>query len=143
MDLLRAIWRILSGISKVITVLVPLLFVGIFVVALSVSLSETVPEPLPERAGLLIAPQGRLVENKTPLEPVDALFASELAGETLLSSLIEAIDEAANDTRITSIVIDLADLSGPSTSQSMEIIEAIERFSETGKPVVAVGDYFS
>lgn len=143
MDLLRAIWRILSGISKVITVLVPLLFVGIFVAALSVSLSETVPEPLPERAGLLIAPQGRLVENKTPLEPVDALFASELAGETLLSSLIEAIDEAANDTRITSIVIDLEDLSGPSTSQSMEIIEAIERFSETGKPVVAVGDYFS
>lgn len=143
MDLLRAIWRILSGISKVITVLVPLLFVGVFFVALSVSLSETVPEPLPERAGLLIAPKGRLVENKTPLEPVDALFASELFGEVLLSSLIQAIDEAANDPRITSLVIDLEDLAGPSTSQSMEIIEAMERFSEAGKPMVAVGDYFS
>lgn len=143
MDLLRAIWRILSGISKVITVLVPLLFVGVFFVALSVSLSETVPEPLPERAGLLIAPKGRLVENKTPLEPVDALFASELSGEVLLSSLIQAIDEAANDPRITSLVIDLEDLAGPSTSQSMEIIEAMERFSEAGKPMVAVGDYFS
>jgi hypothetical protein len=30
MDLLRAIWRILAGISRVITVLVPLLFVVIF-----------------------------------------------------------------------------------------------------------------
>jgi protease-4 len=92
---------------------------------------------------LLIAPKGRLVESRTPLEPVDALFASELAGEVLLSSLIEAIDEAAADSRITSIVLDLEDLAGPSTSQSMEIIQAIERFSASGKPIVAVGDYFS
>ena len=143
MDLLKAVWRILSGISKAITVLVPLLFLGIFLVAFSISLSETVPEPLPERAGLLIAPKGRLVESRTPLEPVDALFASDLAGEVLLSSLIEAIDEAAADSRITSIVLDLEDLAGPSTSQSMEIIQAIERFSASGKPIVAVGDYFS
>lgn len=34
MDLLKAIWRILSGISKAITVLVPLVFVGVFLVAL-------------------------------------------------------------------------------------------------------------
>lgn len=143
MDLLKAVWRILSGISKAITVLVPLLFLGVFITAFSISLSETVPEPLPERAGLLIAPKGRLVESRTPLEPVDALFASELAGEVLLSSLIEAIDEAAADSRITSIVMDLEDLAGPSTSQSMEIIQAIERFSASGKPIVAVGDYFS
>lgn len=143
MDLLKAIWRILSGISKVITVLVPLFFLGIFVVAFSISLSETVPEPLPERAGLLIAPQGRLVENRTPLEPVDALFANDIGGESLLSSLIEAIDAAAQDNRITSLVLDLEDLAGPSTSQSMEIIEAIERFSASGKPIVAVGDYYS
>lgn len=143
MDLLKAIWRILSGISKVITVLVPLFFLGIFVVVFSISLSETVPEPLPERAGLLIAPQGRLVENRTPLEPVDALFANDIGGESLLSSLIEAIDAAAQDNRITSLVLDLEDLAGPSTSQSMEIIEAIERFSASGKPIVAVGDYYS
>lgn len=143
MDLLKAIWRILSGISKVITVLVPLLFLGVFVVVLSISLSETVPEPLPERAGLLFAPQGQLVENRTPLEPIDALFANEIGGESLLSSHIEAIDAAAQDNRITSLVLDLEDLAGPSTSQSMEIIEAIERFSASGKPIVAVGDYYS
>ena len=57
--------------------------------------------------------------------------------------MIEAIDEAAADSRITSIVLDLEDLAGPSTGQSMEIIQAIERFSASGKPIVAVGDYFS
>ena len=143
MDLLRAIWRILAGISKAITVLVPLLFVVIFFVALSVSVSENAPKPLPESAGLLIAPVGRLVEDRTPLEPFDALFADELAAETLLSTVIEGINAAADDDRITSIVLDLEDLAGPSTSQSMEIIEALDRFSETGKPVVAIGDYFT
>ena len=143
MDLLRAIWRILAGISKVITVLVPLLFVVIFVAALSISVSENVPKPLPESAGLLIAPTGRLVEDRTPLEPLDALFADQLAGETLLSTVIEGIDAAADDDRITSIVLDLENLAGPSTSQAMEIIEALDRFSETGKPIVAIGDYFT
>ncbi|MEC7993912.1 MAG: signal peptide peptidase SppA, partial [Pseudomonadota bacterium] len=143
MDLLRAIWRILAGISKVITVLVPLLFVVIFFVALSVSVSENAPKPLPESAGLLIAPTGRLVEDRTPLEPLDALFADELSAETLLSTVIEGIDAAADDDRITSIVLDLENLAGPSTSQSMEIIETLDRFSETGKPIVAIGDYFT
>ena len=103
MDLLRAIWRILAGISKVITVLVPLLFVVIFLAALSVSVSENTPKPLPESAGLLIAPTGRLVEDRTPLEPLDALFAGELAGETLLSTVIEGIDAAADDDRINTL----------------------------------------
>jgi len=143
MDLLRAVWRILAGISKVIMVLVPLLFVVMFFAGLSLSVSENTPKPLPESAGLLIAPTGRLVEDRTPLDPLDALFADDLIAETLLSTVIESIDAAADDDRITSIVLDLENLAGPSTSQSMEIIEALDRFSETGKPIVAIGDYFT
>jgi len=143
MDLLRAVWRILAGISKVIMVLVPLLFVVMFFAGLSLSVSENTPKPLPESAGLLIAPTGRLVEDRTPLDPLDALFTDDLIAETLLSTVIESIDAAADDDRITSIVLDLENLAGPSTSQSMEIIEALDRFSETGKPIVAIGDYFT
>ena len=110
MDLLRAIWRILTGISKVITVLLPLMFVAIFFVALSVTVSENAPKSLPESAGLLIAPTGRLVEDRTPLAPLDALFASDLAAETLVSTVTEGIDVAAYDDRITSIVLDLENL---------------------------------
>ena len=96
MNVLKTLWRILSGISKVISVLVPLILIGVFITAFSVSLSESVPEPLPERAGLLLAPQGRLVENRTPLRPVDALFADDVSNEVLLSSVIDAIDAAAH-----------------------------------------------
>ena len=143
MDFLKAIWRILAGISKAISVLVPLVFLGFVILIFSVSVSENVPEPLPDQAGLLIAPNGPLVEDRTELEPFDALFAADLPEELLLSTLIEAIDEAADDPRITSIVLDLENMAGPSTSQTMEILEAIDRFKASGKPVLAHADYLS
>ena len=78
MRLLKGIWRVLSGISRVITVLVPLVFVGIFVVAVSSGLNDSAPEPLPEKAGLFIAPNGPLVEDAPPVEPVAAFPQSGL-----------------------------------------------------------------
>ena len=69
MDFLKAIWRILAGISKAISVLVPLVFLGFVILIFSVSVSDNIPEPLPEQAGLLISPTGPLVEDRTELEP--------------------------------------------------------------------------
>ena len=66
MRLLKGIWRLLSGISRVISVLIPLVLVVVFVVALAAGLSESTPEPLPNRAALLIAPSGPLVEDAPP-----------------------------------------------------------------------------
>ena len=143
MDLLKSIWRILAAISKAISVLVPLVLFVLVILVFSASVSETVPEALPEQAGLLIAPNGPLVEDRRELEPFDALFAADFPEELLLSSLIEAIDQAADDPRITSIVLDLEGMVGPSTSQTMEIVEAIDRFKASGKPVLAHADYLS
>ena len=143
MDLLKSIWRILAAISKAISVLVPLVLFGFVILIFSASVSESVPEALQEQAGLLIAPNGPLVEDRSELEPFDALFAADFPAELLLSSLIEAIDQAADDPRITSIVLDLEGMVGPSTSQTMEIVEAIDRFKASGKPVLAHADYLS
>ena len=143
MDLLKSVWRILAAISKAISVLVPLVLFGFVILIFSASVSESVPEALPEQAGLLIAPNGPLVEDRSELEPFDALFAADFPAELLLSSLIEAIDQAADDPRITSIVLNLEGMVGPSTSQTMEIVEAIDRFKASGKPVLAHADYLS
>ena len=71
---LKGIWRVLSGISRAISVLVPLLFVAIFVIAFSTTLSESTPEPLPERAALLIAPSGPLVEDSRPSDTLSEII---------------------------------------------------------------------
>ena len=143
MRLLRGIWRVLSGTSRVITVLVPLLFVAIFVVAVSSGLNSSAPESLPQKAGLFIAPNGPLVEDAPPVEPVAALLNQDYDQPILLNDVVRAIRWAAIDDRITSLVLGLENLAGPSTSQTLEISEAIAEFKGAGKPVIAFGDFYS
>jgi len=143
MRLLKGIWRVLSGISRAISVLVPLLFVAIFVIAFSTTLNESTPEPLPERAALLIAPSGPLVEDFPPVDTLSAFLNQDYEQPTLLNDVVRSIRWAATDERITSLVFDLENLAGPSTSQTLEISSAIDVFRASGKPVVAVGDFYS
>lgn len=143
MRLLRAIWRFLSGVSRVITVLVPLLFVAIFIASVSIGMKGAAPEPLPERAALLIAPSGPLVEDNPPIEPLAALLNQDYQRPILMHDLVRAIQWAANDDRITALILNLEDLGGPSTSQALELSEAIAAFKSTEKPVIAVGDFYT
>lgn len=139
----KAIWRILTGISRAISVLVPLLFVGIFLVFFSLGMQESTPEPLPEKAALLIAPTGPLVEDSPPVDPVAAFLNQEFEQPTLLQDVIRAVSWAATDDRITALVLNLENLAGPTTSQVIELSEAINVFKATDKPVIAVGDFYS
>ena len=143
MRLLKGIWRVLSGISRAISVLVPLLFVTIFVIAFSTTLNESTPEPLPERAALLIAPSGPLVEDSPPVDTLSAFINQDYDQPVLLNDVVRSIRWAATDERITSLVFDLENLAGPSTSQTLEISSAIEVFRASGKPVIAAGDFYS
>ena len=135
-------WRLVKGFNRVVVTLVPLV-ITIYIVAIVVlAIQEVQPEPIPERTALLIAPSGPIVENRSQREPVDALLqASE--GEVLLFSLTRALRAAADDDRITSIILDLQELPALSTAHAMELTSSLELFKTTGKPVVAVGDYFS
>ena len=139
----KAIWRILTGISRAISVLVPLLFVAIFLVFFSIGMQESAPEPLPEKAALLIAPAGPLVEDSPPVDPVAAFLNQEFEQPTLLQDVIRAVSWAATDDRITSLVLNLENLAGPTTSQVIELSEAIDAFKAADKPVIAVGDFYS
>ena len=143
MRLLKWIWRVLSGISRAISVLVPLLFVTIFVIAFGTTLNESTPEPLPERAALLIAPSGPLVEDSPPVDTLSAFINQDYDQPMLLNDVVRSIRWAATDERITSLVFDLENLAGPSTSQTLEISSAIEVFRASGKPVIAAGDFYS
>ena len=143
MRLLKGIWRVLSGISRVITVLAPLVFVAIFVIAFSAGLSDSTPEPLPDKAALLIAPSGPLVEDAPPVDPVSAFLNQDYDQPTLLNDLVRAIRWAAEDDRITALVLDLENLAGPSTSQTLEISDAMAEFQAAGKPVIAAGDFYT
>ena len=59
----------LSGVSRVISVLVPLIFVGVFIAAFSLGRGDAGPESLPDKAALLIAPVGRVGGGRAGLRP--------------------------------------------------------------------------
>ena len=139
----KAIWRLLSGVSRVISVLVPLVFVGVFIAAFSLSRGDAGPESLPDKAALLIAPSGALVEDAPALEPLAALLSQEYQQPTVLQDVISAIQWAAQDDRISAVVLDLENVSGPTTSQTVEISAAIAAFKNAGKPVIAKADFYS
>mgnify|MGYP001034166197 CR=1 FL=1 len=141
--LFRGLWAILSGISRFISVVVPLLFVGFLIFAVSQGMKEAKPQPVPEAAALMINPKGVLVEDRAAKEPLEALMVEAENREVLLSNLIRAIEEGAEDERIKVLVLDLEQLAGPSTSQAFEIAKALETFRAAGKPVVAVGDFYA
>ena len=139
----KAIWRVLSGVSRVISVLVPLIFVGVFIAAFSLGRGDAGPASLPDTAALLIAPSGALVEDAPALDPLAAFLSQDYQQPTVLQDVISAIRRAAEDDRISAVVLDLENVAGPTTSQTVEISAAIAEFKSTGKPVIAKADFYS
>ena len=62
--------------------------------------------------------------------------------ETRLRDVVDAIDAAADDERISSLYLDLGGLDGGGTAKLQEVAAAIDRFRKSGKPVIAFGEYY-
>ena len=138
----KGIWGFISGFNKVVMTLIPLALTIYLVAVIVIAFRQVAPDPIPERAALLVNPAGVLVENRSPLEPLQALL-QDGAGEVLVFRVAKAIREAAEDDRISALVLDLEALNGPSISHVLELKEDIDTFKASGKPVIAVGDYYS
>ncbi len=140
--------RIMSGIWKGITrvrlALSNILFLVMLALIYFVYLGGT-PEPLPEKAALLLNISGTVVDQRSEINPLQALMGEPTpeGHEVLLRDIIEAIDFAAQDPAINSLVMQLDSLMYVGISKTQEIIPALEAFRESGKPIVAVGDYYT
>lgn len=139
--------RFLRGLWRAITVLrlalANVLFI-IFLVVLWLVFRGEAPVPLPDQATLVLAPDGRVVDQRSAVKALALLGESEGAGgEVLLHDLVDAVDYAREDSRITGLVIELDRLLYIGQSKALELGAALERFRGAGKPIVAVGDYFT
>jgi len=137
--LLHWIWSGLDGLRKVLHLLLMLLIFGVIWGAFSR------PIPLvPQRAALVIAPQGPLVEQLTgdPIERAVAESLRQLPSETLLQDVVEAIEEAGEDDRISALYLDLGAMDRTGVAKLQEVGRAIDAFRASGKPVIAYGDYY-
>jgi protease-4 len=97
-----------NGITRVRLALSNILFLLMLVFIYVVYLGGA-PAPLPERAALLLNPVGSIVDQKSPVMPLQALAgdASPADNEVLLRDVIEAIEYAKDDPAINSLVMEL------------------------------------
>lgn len=136
---LKGTWRALDGVRKVLHLL---LLLTILVLVLA-ALSPRIPL-VPARAALVIAPQGVLVEQLAgdPLERAIAELYGEDRSETLVRDVVDAIDAAVEDPRIEALLIEPSGLLGGGMAKLEEIARAIGRFRDTGRPAIAMADYY-
>ncbi len=141
-------WRFMGYIGGALTwirnTLANLIFILIILLLLAM-LGANVPQPLPANFALRVAPTGVLVDQRSYIDPASALLASENLedGETVVSDLVAAINSAAEDKRVSLIVLEPGKLIGGGLSKLNEIGQALENFKTSGKKVIAVSDNYS
>lgn len=133
------LWSGIDGVRKVLHLIVLLFIFSILISAISAQAPS-----LPAKAALVIRPVGNLVDQLAG-DPYDRAM-QELLGEerpqTLVQDVIDGLEYAKDDTRITAVVLDLSAISGGGLSKLKRIATAIDGFRESGKPVIATADFF-
>ncbi|UTF60356.1 signal peptide peptidase SppA [Gilvimarinus sp. DA14] len=133
------VWNGITWTRRVIANLLFLLIVVIIVVAISQRQSDV----LPESFALELTPYGTLVDERQALDALSALGGeSALHSETIVRDLVRSIDLARDDRRVSHLLLNLNYLNGGGISKLHEIAQAIERFKQSGKPVIAMADQY-
>lgn len=136
--LIAFVWRAFDFVRRA---LFNLVFIVLVVALLAAFWRPAMP--LPERAALHVRPAGMLVEERSVADPLALLSSRPLVSETSLADLLEAIDSARDDARISALVLETDDLEGGGLSKLAELRAALQRFRDSGKPVFARGERFT
>lgn len=135
-------WWLLDGTRRALMNLLVLTLLVVFVVAW---LSHT-PRPLPSGTTLVLKLDGQLVEqySGSPREQLAAQArGSSLPHQTRLRDVLAALDAAARDDKIATLLLDVDSLDSAGLAGLHEVSAAIQRFKASGKPVLAYGDSYS
>jgi protease-4 len=122
-----------------------LLFFGLLLIVLGAIAAGDTARPLLERTTLVIAPEGKLVEQYST-DPASRAFArmfgDEGAGEVQLRDLLRAIDAARDDKRIERVLLRTDRMSFSGYASIREVAAALAKLRASGKQIVAFGESF-
>jgi protease IV len=133
------IWSGLDALRKVLHLILLLLLFG----SIWAMFSHSIPL-VPDGAALVVAPQGPIVEQLTG-DPIERALADSLRqapAQTLLRDLVQAIEGARDDRRITALYLDLGGLTGAGVPKLAEVAAAVDSFRDSGKRVIAFSDFY-
>jgi protease-4 len=142
MGIIRRIFRFIGSIISGIRTLLGVVIFGFVLIAITGMFADDL-QPIPDKGALYLAPTGFLVDQKAYADPLEKILSQGMESETLVRDVVEAVDAAASDSRITHLLLDTDYMTGAGLSKLEEISSALLRFKESGKPIIAVADNFS
>jgi protease-4 len=127
------VWKLLVGIKDGMVLIFMLMFFALLYAVLT-----TRPSPGQVREGaLLLALDGSVVEEPSPIDPLNLLLSGTLpAGEYAVRDVTRAIDAAATDSRVKAVVLDLSRFTGGGQVHMQAIGDALDRVRAAKKPVL-------
>lgn len=120
-----------------------LFFLLFLAVVLSLLFSGPATVQVPEDGLVILDPRGAIVEQPGMLDAQSLLLGSADVTATPLRDVLDSLERAATDSRIRGVVLDLTELTAVSPAALETIGAALERFRESGKALIAHGDYYS
>ena len=133
MNFARGVWRLLVGIKDLLVLLVLLLFfAGLWAV-----LGQRATVHVDDGSALVLALDGAIVDQASEEDPLNMLLGAAGRREVQARDIIRAIDLAAEDKRIKTMVLDLDLFVGAGQANLQSIGAAMQRFRKAGKPIEA------
>ena len=141
----KGIWTGINFSRRLVLNILFLLLVILFFVAIT---GEEDQVKVADGTVLRLNLNGPIVEEKTYVDPVeaainDATMGKEAPSEILLDDVIEVINEATKDDRITVMLLDLQKMPSAHINKLKQITKAIDAFKDAGKQVIATGYYYT
>ncbi len=157
-----SVWGFIKGVGKLmiglllllqglIGLVVMLMFVGVLVSVTNgfAGNNDKVSISVPDDAALVLNPNGVLVEQAESVSAFEVLieeaYGVDDPQQIEVHDIVRVIRKAKDDDRIKGLVLDLGRLKVPSSGASKlhYIVDEIRTFKESGKKVVAIGDFYS
>jgi len=149
---MRALFNIFKGIAKLLNltrllILNALFFIVVLIVIVALN-SEEEQVQIADNATLQLNLNGYIVEQKQAVD-FSSELSKQLAGEEQqyleypVDELLQVINVAKHDPKITRILLDLSGLQGASLNHLNSIGEALNHFKQADKEVIATGDSYS
>ncbi len=137
---LKGVWHALDGLRKILHLILLLALFGVLLAA-----SQTELPYVPDQAALVLAPQGRIVEELSgdALDRAISRASGEGGAQSRFRDLVDVVDQARDDDRIKALVLDLEDLEGAGLPLMQDLAQSIRWFRESGKKVYAYAESYS
>ncbi|MDP5146475.1 signal peptide peptidase SppA [Shewanella sp. ULN5] len=142
--LFTLLWNIINTTRKLIINFIFFTVLAIIIIAIATSDEEIV---LDNQTALVLDLSGNIVDQKRFVDPFEAILSQSNNdnpdAEILLADILYVIQNATQDTRISTIVLNLSNLRSAGVSKMTDIGNALNEFKAAGKQVVAMENGYS